>query len=360
MATKGAILACFAAVAVGGCGSVSRSSAPAKTAARGRPTYLAAVAGGRAGNQFVVEALTARGRVLRVLGSSVASDLGDLPLEWTRRNSAAVWIAPHGLVVGNINGGVPRRIASCAGGCPDSFDVSPDGTTVVFSRTPGRSGELVSASLATRKQTVLRAVTPKTIYDVSGGWSPDSRSLLYERFTWQYGTIEVARPDGTRPRVLVRFDRPYPHDVRASWSPDGQKVAFVETTGVRLHPTHAGIVDIKSGRVRFLTASPQTPLAFAWAPGSRRLALSAVPPPRACCGGGIAIFSASGKLLHFADTEAHAFEVETLAWTRRGLFGVRGPDERALVRSADGTDLPVPLFHLSRSDFMAVAPREDR
>jgi Tol biopolymer transport system component len=220
-----------------------------------------------------------------------------------------------------------------------------------------RGGELVSVAIATGKQTVLRAAAPRTLYEVTGGWSPDGKSVLYERFTARSGTVELARRDGTESRVLLRLDHPYPYELQTSWSADGRRVAFVEGTGVRLRPAHAGIVDIASGRVRFLAASPQTPLALAWAPDSRRLALSAVPPPRECCGDGIAVFSASGKLLHFTSTAA--YEAGELSWARSGLYVVRGPQDTVLSRSPDGTAAPVSLFRLPRSDlgFAAIVPR---
>lgn len=353
-----AILAGSLVLLLCSCGSASGGGqeTTGTTTAHGRevPAFLAVVQGPGGAKGFVVETLSARGRILRVLGQTAGPIAPPLAPEWTHGDSEAIWLGPRGLIARGVNGGAARTVVPCGASCPTSFALSPDWTTVLFARDVGLGSELVTASLATGKETVLVPSVAKRTFDVYGGWSPDGKSILYERWTPKEAFLEIARRDGRDSRVLLRLKNPWV--LQASWSPDGHRVAFFQDSGPRgwIRP---GIVNVSSGHVLFLAAQPDEPgpPASAWAPDSQRLAVSAVRPPRACCGDGIAVFAPSGKLLHFTPHVT----AEWLTWTRSGLYSVDGPYLKAVSRSVNGMDAPVRVFRLkdSRLTLLAVVPR---
>ncbi len=341
-----------------GCGSAPRSG---QTATPALPAYLAVVEGP---SGLLIQTLSAHGHILRTLGDDAAQP-SEVPL-WTKGHAEALWIGPSGIMASGVRAGTPRTIVPCKPACPTSFDLSPDGRTLAFStavKLPGHreGGELITVSLADGKQTVLRSAVNDVFYPIVGGWSPDGRSILYERLmfppqgrTARAAFLELARRDGKRPRILVRVARP--GQLRASWSPDGHRIAFVDQFGFH-GDTRVGIVDMPSDRVRFLAAHPISPsmLPFAWAPDSERLAVAVVPPPHPCCGGGIAVFAAAGGLLHYTPSVT----AEWLAWTQAGLFALRSGVRPAVTVSANGTRAPVRVFRFTepRSTLLAVVPR---
>jgi WD40-like Beta Propeller Repeat len=347
------LLAASVLAALCGCGS--------QAAARrhDHPAYLA-VAEAKADATDKLVTLSGRGHVLRILGTSSGFSA---PPEWVGRHSAVLWVGPDGLTVRSVDGG-PQRVVfrdpACADNCDLlTFDLSPDGKTVLVAGVGPHNGEIVSVDFSTGKQTVLKhtgrvGAFSSTTYSVYGAWSPDGKSILYERIHTKPrggifvdpGTLVLARPDGSGGHVLLRSSaqqQANPDPIIWSWSPDGRQIVVYEQSGFRTL-----LIDPSDGRVRRLAGGRSQPYNFTapvWAPDSRRLAVEL-----RCT----TIFSVAGKRLHRDRCISGGDQQE--GWTKTGLYILA---VGMLYRSDNGTDAPVRVFPVPKSliGFGTIVPR---
>jgi TolB protein len=137
----------------------------------------------------------------------------------------------NGVFVMRADGSRPRRVTSNG---PDSGpDVrphfSPDGRSIVFNRETADGDRLMTVHV---DGTGLRALLPG-VDGFSAGWSPDGRRIAFSLARHPAGgtTLDVAtvRPDGTGLRVVTDST-----DGTASffpaWSPDGSRLVFTRGT----------------------------------------------------------------------------------------------------------------------------------
>ena len=99
---------------------------------------------------------------------------------------------------------------------------SPDGGTIAFASTRGAAGGVLKAELYALNAdgTGLRRVTTSGGSVSTYSWSPDGRSLAYQRVRAGQSEIFAVSSDGTSSRRLATGYWP-------RWSPDGQSVAYV-------------------------------------------------------------------------------------------------------------------------------------
>jgi eukaryotic-like serine/threonine-protein kinase len=120
-------------------------------------------------------------------------------------------------------GGSPRRVASAIG----SADVSHDGRRIAFFRSGNGQIELVTAS---REGGDPRVATkfPLGFYYVSPRWSPDDRSIAYQRgVVFTYDVYEVSA-DGGEPQPITRDGRQLSG---FAWTADGSGVVYSSSRG---------------------------------------------------------------------------------------------------------------------------------
>ena len=136
---------------------------------------------------------------------------------------------------------------------------SPDGATVAYARL-NDSGIWdiweVPALGGTPRRLILNARDP--------AWSPDGRSLAYENVAT--GTIWISDPSGQNARQVTPAESPGFEDTQPRFSPNGHELAYV----IRLGGPYGelGVVDLESGKVRWLTHDEALALSPAWAPDS--------------------------------------------------------------------------------------------
>jgi WD40-like Beta Propeller Repeat len=337
--------------ATGALGLVAVGTGAAASRDSGRAAYL--VVARQPVGAIVVETLTARGRVLHVLGRVGQQWSG--PPEWTPDHARAVWFGPRGVTIGAVDGGGQRVLTSieprgCKTNCiAQSFDLSPDGKSVLVDGVGPQGKELVAVSISTGRVRVLARGGADTDYSVSGGWSPDGRSILYVRVLngdKPENDLMLAHADGKDARIVMRLRNPAEGPI-VSWAPNGREIAFLEGSGSMSNGhTSVGVLDLTSGHIHTIRISTQSAWPPAWAPDSRRLALSGTYDRTF-------ILTANGTPLR-----RFRFLADRLDWTRAGLYMLRGPQDTAVYRSSHAVQPPRLLFTQRRfGSIVSFVPR---
>jgi Lysyl oxidase/WD40-like Beta Propeller Repeat len=145
-----------------------------------------------------------------------------------------------------LESGAPRALVK---GSQASW--SPDGRRIAVVAGPGAALRVVDPD---GRFGVVLAPGPVSTPD----WSPDGRSLVFERFGW----IHTIQADGTDERRIAQGRSP-------AWSPGGRRIAFVSdrTGNDDLYAVRAA-----GGGLQQLTVGAGNESDPAWSPGGRRLA----------------------------------------------------------------------------------------
>ena len=255
-----------------------------------------------------------------------------------------------------------------------SFDLSPDGRSIVFDLL-GQLWELPSRGGAA---TPLTDAVRDTAQDLDPSYAPDGRRIVFRGERRGRTGLWLLEPNG-RPAQLTQLKHPDGFDGGASWSPDGSTLAFTRLLPPdSTHPrwrTGVAWLDLATRAVRDfvppanLGAGLRDP---AWAPDGKRIAVVAAPlqNPRGGrlwmvdVGGGRAtpitpegtraiapaIAPDGGQVAFFARDSSDRVQVWVVSLGAMGAAPVRltghadvaatrvrwMPDSRALVYSADG------------------------
>lgn len=211
---------------------------------------------------------------------------------------------------------------------------SPDGRTIVFERyDDGDYWISVVTADGSGQRSLTRGWPPE---DANPAWSPDGQKIAFTNV--HDGSVYVMRPDGSGRRVLARRSgagRAW--DV--AWSPDGRQIAFVSDDDL-------WVMQADGRRPRRLVASPgQQTYGIAWSPNGRRIAFSVLErgAPRRSPDADSEIFvvNADGSgLRNLSDTD-RVLDVEPV-WSPDGraiaFTSDRDGNSEIYVMNSDGSD----------------------
>lgn len=156
-----------------------------------------------------------------------------------------------------------------------SFDVSPDGSRVVFSARPDDRGNFPFLSELYVVQTDgenLRQLTDNREMEFDPLWSPDGRSFVFhasssETFDLRSGYLWILNPDtGSLSKLEAHQTGEIDH---VAWSPDGQSLLFNEVHGTN---TNLYRLEIAADRLASMTAATGTLRAMAYSGDRTRIA----------------------------------------------------------------------------------------
>ena len=188
---------------------------------------------------------------------------------WSRDGRRIAFVAfagsTQGVYVANASGGSIRRLTGQAvSGDAPVLDArpqwSPDGRSIVFERstfgTPRHDVMVMRADGSRQRKLLERAYQPK--------WSPDGKKLVVAIQVGESLDLHLIRPDGTRVRRLTN-DGGFAPD----WSPDGRTIAFV--TG-RDGNKEIYVMRADGSRERRLTRNGDYDYGPVWSPDGRQIA----------------------------------------------------------------------------------------
>jgi Tol biopolymer transport system component len=150
---------------------------------------------------------------------------------------------------------------------------SPDGSRIIYSTTDGvGAGSSVWSMDGNGQNQKLLLQLPGDAQSIAGmfTWSPDGRTLAYERLAdsptpFLPAGIWTMDSQGQHQRYLAQGDGG--HGFALNWSPDGRSIAFVTRTNLAENLANVRpqalksaieIIDVNSGQVRTLAGSIQT------------------------------------------------------------------------------------------------------
>jgi eukaryotic-like serine/threonine-protein kinase len=154
------------------------------------------------------------------------------------------------------------REAALTAGPDDYARFSPDGSTIIFSRTQGSVTSLY-------KMLVTGGEPVKVVEDVfDGDWSPDGRRVAFVRLKSKDAQLSAeiwaiaAGGDGAA--KIAQFENGSLKEPR--WSPDGRTIAAVQNPIQAGSPSSIFVVDVESKRSRTIgaTAGGFAILSIAW------------------------------------------------------------------------------------------------
>jgi Tol biopolymer transport system component len=246
--------------------------------------YLVTAAGIGSQRPPVIEILDATGRVERVVAHP--GSIQSLDARWSPDGSMLAWSGNGGVSVENADGSGrrlvvrPAKACSTAGCTGFSFAWSPDSRALAVAEAGFGARGVLTVSLSTGRRVEIASPSPST-NDFVIGWSPDGRSLVYERSSGNSNSpsccrldVRVATADGRHTRVAYRFADPFYRGSFPSLAPDGRTMAYMT-------PSDDGrsdlirVVALRSGashEIRGLGVLMDT--APAWSPDSRRFAIA--------------------------------------------------------------------------------------
>jgi Tol biopolymer transport system component len=146
-------------------------------------------------------------------------------------NSFYAYAPPHSEIwVAGTDGSNPIRL-STAGASDYNPTWSPDGSKIAFSsRRTGTREIYVMAPNGSE----VRRLTSNTVEDDFPSWSPDGRRLVWSHDVWPHGggsapasDVWVMSANGARAKRLTRTSD---EDWNPVWSPDGRSIAFERRT----------------------------------------------------------------------------------------------------------------------------------
>jgi Tol biopolymer transport system component len=212
---------------------------------------------------------------------------------------------------------------------------APDGRSFVFARWTRRAGSSTAIWTATRRGALRRLAEGD-----SPSWSPDGHTIAFVRTDGasRSSSILLMDRDGSAPRTVVSLAQAHPYGL--VWAPDETRIAFVadHSRGGSI-VSWVGVVDLTSGRVRYLTRSKAQDSEVGWSPRGDWIAFSRA-HPNVNARTEIFIVRPDGTRMHRA---THSDSDSEAAWSpdgRRLVFARRVHGQLELFTiGADGSGL---------------------
>ena len=211
----------------------------------------------------------------RLDGSGVTFPLADLPggdqtnPEWSPDGTQVLVVVNDGsrddLWIAGADGTEPRMLLDCEGACRwlDDPSWSPDGSSVVYSRTVARGrtdwGSLEQVDVSTGAVSVIVPARRRT-FTAGARWSPDGSQVVFEG-VHKAGAGVGAEIDGVSLRIAEvasgevgpALTDPRLFAATADWSPDGSTIVYSALAGPDSEAADVFVLPAAGGEPRRVT-----------------------------------------------------------------------------------------------------------
>jgi hypothetical protein len=231
--TAGKLVAVAAAVALAAGGWQLAGSHPKQVTPAPPPTRVSNGALLAVHNEWRTQGwMTILGERPALMPTDIASGVSPAMLQFTSNGSSAVYTDHEKqLALWDLTTGTKEPLAPCPGGSCWGLSVSPDLSTMGYVRARVVSGVprggLRLQSIATGEVTELPVNLP-----VLGppAWSPDGEQLAFT----SNAALYTMAADGSHLRRIYTRTKPTDLWTNVAWSPDSSRIAFFDTTMIRV------------------------------------------------------------------------------------------------------------------------------
>jgi TolB protein len=245
------------------------------------------------------------------------------------------------------------------GASDDEPGVSPDGTTIAFSRLTETGSQIWTAGADGSGPRRLDPVDidGKHLADERSdpAFSPDGALVAFSR-GWgkvdeekdaiQFSEVYVMDARGRHPRRVTRLNKPYGGDSgRASWSPDGKRIVVTRQTPEAGSDIHALYIVSPSGRSsRRITPKSVRADDPDWSPDGDAILFRTVPPVENTPGGELYTIHPDGSGMKQLTRSEDGTVMLSATFSPDGKWivfskGVGGNEPDLYIMKADGSDV---------------------
>ena len=174
------------------------------------------------------------------------------------RQGGDIWVAKS-------DGSDLDNITDSPGVSETEPDISPDGKSIVYTSFSGSAGDIVRSKI---DGTGVDPIVEGTTDDGAPEWSPDGKSIAFERGETSITTLDVyvMKEDGSHRKQ--KTDTPQKSEFSPTWSPNGERIALSQAMG---SGSKLKTINASGGPMKDVGVNAGSPYVPSYSPNGQRL-----------------------------------------------------------------------------------------